>query len=235
MEIIPFLDRLDTSAELYGAVNCVKFNERSSEYIGYNTDGYGFLKSIDALDATLDSKILLLGCGGAGRMMAFEAIKAGADLTVAIRRTREEEKAAAKLSGEIREITGEFFAKTSQLSLNGPAKMRIVYVDNLNMTNSYNLLINATPCGMYPNENDIPISPNILEKVEFLFDAIYNPSPTKLIVEAEKRGVKTLGGMMMLVYQAAMAETIWHSDEGLKISDNITRAIIRECEEKLQQ
>ena len=41
-QIIPFLDRLDQSAEQYGAVNCVKYIERSSEYIGYNTDGYGF-------------------------------------------------------------------------------------------------------------------------------------------------------------------------------------------------
>jgi len=232
-QIIPFLDRLDPGAEHYGSVNCVKFDEANQNYIGYNTDGYGFKKSIEELGVSLNSKILLLGCGGTGRMMAFEAIKAGADLTLAIRRSPTAEKAAAKLSGELREITGEFFAKTSQLSLNNPAKMRITYADKLNLTNSYDLLLNATPCGMYPETDEIPIAPDIVGKVKYLFDAVYNPSPTRLIIEGQKRGVKTLGGMTMLVEQAAMAETIWHSENNLQISKNIIKMIISECEQEL--
>jgi len=232
-QIIPFLNRLDASAEQYGAVNCVKYIERDGEYIGYNTDGYGFKKSIEELGASLNSKILLLGCGGTGRMMAIEAIKAGADLTLAIRRSESAQKAAAKLSQEIREITGEFFAKTSQLNLNSQARLRITYIDQINITNSYDLLINATPSGMFPDVDEMPIPPDILGKVDYLFDAIYNPCPTKLITEAEKRGVKTLGGMPMLVYQAAMAETIWHSENDMKISNNIIRNIIEECKQQL--
>ncbi|MCL2037174.1 MAG: shikimate dehydrogenase, partial [Oscillospiraceae bacterium] len=101
-EIIPYLARLDSSAQRYNSVNCVNFE--GNEYVGYNTDVYGFLKSIEELGADLSAKVLLLGCGGTGRMMAIEAISAGADLTLAIRRSPTSEKSAAALSRELNEI-----------------------------------------------------------------------------------------------------------------------------------
>ena len=238
--IIPFLDRLDDTALSYGAVNCVKYHDETNEYVGYNTDGYGFLKSIEALGLTIgpDTKVLLLGCGGTGRMMAIEAIKAGAELTVAIRRNPDEEKAAAAFSSEIlgsggsglQNKNGQFVTATLPLQSNvlPPARrMRITYVDTLNVSSSYDLLLNATPCGMFPNVDEIPIFPEILGKVEYLFDAIYNPTPTKLVSEAKKRGVKALCGMTMLVHQAAISELIWN---GARISDEDANVLIRELE-----
>jgi shikimate dehydrogenase len=244
-EIIPYLDRLDESAKGYGAVNCVKVFENSaegkSEHIGYNTDGYGFTKAVSLLGTPLQNmkKVLLLGCGGTARMMAIEAVKAGADLCVAIRREPAEEKAAAKLSRDLGEITGKFNMKvrTAQIGQTAPigarqtAKMRITYADSLNIVNDYDLLLNATPCGMYPNVDEMPLCPAILGKVKFLFDAIYNPEPTKLMTEAMKRGVKTLGGMTMLVCQAVMSQRIWNEVE---ISDEQVAQIIHECKEKLK-
>jgi shikimate dehydrogenase len=242
-EIIPYLDRLDESAKVYGAVNCVKVftHDGKSEHIGYNTDGYGFLKAVKLLGASMTgeagrpARVLLLGCGGTGRMMAFESIKKGADLTVAIRRDPEEERAAAKLSREISEMTGAFGGKTQQIgktaALGQAAKMRITYSDSLNIVNDYDLALNATPCGMYPNVDEIPLEPAVLGKVKFLFDAIYNPAPTKLMTEAKKRGVKTLDGMVMLVYQAVMSEKIWNN---IDISDEYVAKIIQECRERLK-
>ncbi|MCL1865966.1 MAG: shikimate dehydrogenase [Oscillospiraceae bacterium] len=230
-EIIPYLNRLDKSAERYGAVNCVNFN--GNEHIGYNTDGFGFLKCIEELGANLRSRVLLLGCGGTGRMMAIEAISAGADLTVAIRKTSSAEKAAASLSREIADITGRSITHTAPLGQTGQiqmSRMRITYIDTLNLVNEYDLLLNSTPCGMFPNVDEIPIVPEILGKVRYLFDAVYNPHPTKLIEQAEKRGVKTLGGLPMLVYQAVMSQTIWND---LQVSENIVRAIISEVKQKL--
>ena len=219
-QIIPYLDRLDESAAVYGSVNCVTLHETDAgkpRYIGYNTDGYGFLKALEALGASLDSRVLLLGCGGTGRMMAVEAIKAGAELTLAIRRDPAEEKAAAKLSGELREI-----AARNTIRQTG-AGVRITYSDMLNTANSYNLLLNATPCGMHPNVDEIPITPGLLDKVEYLFDAIYNPYPTKLIREAQRRGVRTGDGMTMLVHQAVQAQRIWND---IQISSADTEKII---------
>jgi shikimate dehydrogenase len=234
-EIVRFLDRLDVSASAYGAVNCVKVLEHDGkrEYVGYNTDGYGFLKAIELLGVPLKvsnpgTRVLLLGCGGTARMMAIEAIKAGADLTVAIRHDKAEEKAAAKLSRDISEITGKFVIKTYQVGQ--AAKMRITYADSLNIVNKYDLLLNATPCGMFPHADEMPLGQAVLGKVQYLFDAIYNPYPTKLISEAEKRGVKTLDGMVMLVYQAVMAEKIWND---VDISDAYIAKIIEECRTKL--
>ncbi|MCL1904148.1 MAG: shikimate dehydrogenase [Oscillospiraceae bacterium] len=243
--IIPFLDRLDETAAGYGSVNCVNYNEEFNEYVGYNTDGYGFLKAIEVLGASLKgAKVLLLGCGGTGRMMAFESIKAGAELTVAIRREATEEKAAAKLSQDIvgsdgsglKNKNGQFVTATiGSINTLGntlpPARrMRITYTDTLNAVNEYDLLLNATPCGMYPNVDDIPLVPEILGKVRYLFDAIYNPTPTRLASEAKKRGVKTLNGMTMLVHQAAISEVIWN---GLRISDDDSQQIIDELLNKL--
>ncbi|MCL1789390.1 MAG: shikimate dehydrogenase [Oscillospiraceae bacterium] len=239
--IIPFLDRLDETASGYGSVNCVKYHEDFGEYVGYNTDGYGFLKSIEVLGATLKgAKVLLLGCGGTGRMMASEAIKAGAELTVAIRREPSEEKAAANLSREIvgtdgsglKNKNGQFVtAVIGSLGNTLPParRMRITYADTLNTVNDYDLLLNATPCGMYPNVDEMPLFPEILGKVKYLFDAIYNPTPTKLVAEAQKRGVKTLNGMTMLVHQAAISEVIWN---GARISDENAQEIINELSDK---
>jgi shikimate dehydrogenase len=170
-------------------------------------------------------------------MMAIEAIKAGAELTVAIRRNPAEEKAAANLSAEIVGASGSGlknkngqFITAALPQINGSAlpparRMRITYADTLNAVNSYDLLLNSTPCGMYPDVNAIPLVPEVLGKVRYLFDAIYNPTPTKLVTEAQKRGVKTLNGMTMLVHQAIMSEIIWND---VKISDEAANEIIND-------
>ena len=70
VSIIDFCDRLDAGAQRYRSVNCIKVTKE--EKVGYNTDVIGFTKSIAALGASLNSRVLLIGCGGVGRMMAIE-------------------------------------------------------------------------------------------------------------------------------------------------------------------
>jgi len=145
-------------------------------------------------------------------MFAIEAAIAGAELTIAIRRDTAEEKAAARVSHEIYELNGR--------------TVKITYAERLNITNSYDLLLNATPCGMFPNIDETPLHPDLLNKVDYVFDAVYNPSPTKLVLEALKRGKKAIDGLTMLVYQAAQAEEIWNSIrfEEEDLADIIERA-----------
>mgnify|MGYP000797708990 FL=1 len=81
VSIIDFCDRLDAGAQRYRSVNCIKVGK--DEKIGYNTDVIGFTKSIAALGASLNSRVLLIGCGGVGRMMAIETALEGGDLTIA--------------------------------------------------------------------------------------------------------------------------------------------------------
>ena len=72
------------------------------------------------------------------------------------------------------------------------------------------LLINGTPVGMYPHNNEMPVSAGVLDKTKAVFDAVYNPAETLLMKTAKRAGAKTVGGMPMLVWQAAVAQEIWN-------------------------
>ncbi|MDR2533078.1 MAG: shikimate dehydrogenase [Oscillospiraceae bacterium] len=181
--IIPYCERLDESAVFgkLGAVNCVK------EKTGYNTDVFGFQKSVEALGADLNSRICLLGYGGAGKMIAHEVEKAGGKLIIV---TRE----------NIKKLKGEF-----------------------------DLLINSTPVGMYPNVDVSPIDFTGVS-VKFVLDLIYNPAKTKFLSLAKQKDSKIMNGVTMLVWQAIKSHEIWY---GGKVSDKDAAEIIKAVEEKL--
>ena len=75
------------------------------------------------------------------------------------------------------------------------------------------LLINATPVGMYPQIDEMPVGREILENTEYVFDAVYNPMETKLLKTARECGCKVLGGLSMLVWQAAASHKIWDGSQ----------------------
>ena len=84
-----------------------------------------------------------------------------------------------------------------------------------NMENYYNaqIIVNATPVGMYPETGNSPIDINVFKRCEAVLDLIYNPSKTKLILDAEKKGIKTANGLGMLVAQAKRAGEIFTGKE----------------------
>lgn len=192
--ILSMLDKLDISAKRYGAVNTVLCG-KGQKRIGYNTDVDGFLRALEELGASLHAKVLLLGCGGVGRMMAIETVRAGGALTIAVRDSSYEK--AHSMQENI-------------LALDNNAKVRIVSIDSI-PNESFDLVLNATPVGMFPNSQEIPIDSQTLQRVSYLFDTIYNPGQTRLMQQAKTFGVKTAGGMSMLVWQAAAAHEIWNS------------------------
>lgn len=67
------------------------------------------------------------------------------------------------------------------------------------------VVINTTPCGMFPNIGTSAVDLDKLTNVEAVFDAVYNPLKSKLVCEAESRGLVATGGLYMLVSQAAYA------------------------------
>lgn len=71
--------------------------------------------------------------------------------------------------------------------------------------NDAQVIINTTPVGMYPNIGKSPIELSKYPNVEAVVDAIYNPISSKLVCDAKKRGIKAVGGLYMLVAQAAIA------------------------------
>lgn len=189
--IIELCDGLSEGAQRYGSVNCIKTEQGKS--IGYNTDKFGFAKSIENMGATLTSRVCLLGCGGVGRMMAIEAACLDAELTMAVR------EADIPVAEGIRQ------------DINGLFPNRRVNIIRLSeMRGGYDLVINATPVGMYPKAEFSPLKKEQLEGVKYLFDAVYNPAETLLAKYAGELGIKAVTGMSMLVLQAVAAHEIWN-------------------------
>lgn len=190
LAVIDYLDVLDESAERYNSVNCIC--RRDGKLMGFNTDCDGFLRSVPKKN--LSGKVLLLGCGGVGRMIAIEAARHGADLTMAI--IPEAKDMAAGVVREVKDKTGK--------------DVRVIMMDEI--SGSYDLLINGTPVGMYPKTDACPVSEEIIGNCKAVFDVIYNPTKTKLVEIAERKGIPAVGGMSMLVLQAVKAHEIWDSD-----------------------
>lgn len=217
VSIIDFCDRLDAGAQRYRSVNCVSIG---SEKVGYNTDVIGFTKSITAMGASLASRVLLIGCGGVGRMMAIETALEGGDLTIAA--LRSDESLAEEVLKEIKALKPD--ARVQIAFISGASLDRCDLADG----QGYDLLINACPVGMYPKTDRMPCTPAVLEGVRYVFDAVYNPKVTLLAKTAREMGAKAVTGMAMLVLQAVAAHEIW--DGASYRSEDIER-IISDMEE----
>lgn len=198
VEIIKYIDELADSAKRYNSVNCVV--KKDGRYIGYNTDCDGFLRSIEAAGGKLDGTVLQCGCGGVGRMIAIECVRHGAKLTVSVPEGFED------TVEPVRE-----YARANGFS----DDIKVVHPNEIE--GKFDTLINASPVGMFPKIENCPVTEDIIANCGFVFDVIYNPERTKLMQTAEKHGIKTCGGMAMLVWQAVVAHEIW---SGANYSDS---------------
>ena len=197
VDIIEYCDRLSEGAERYRSVNCLK---NGAEKVGYNTDVLGFTKAIELLGASLCSKVLLIGCGGVGRMMAIETALEGGNLTVAA--LKSDLPLAENVEKEIRARKPDAKFKIAVIGENG------LSCGDLN-GESFDLMINACPVGMFPKVDRMPCLPEVLDSVKYVFDAVYNPKDTLLAKTAREKGAKAMTGMAMLVLQAVAAHEIW--------------------------
>ncbi len=85
----------------------------------------------------------------------------------------------------------------------------IAYEDAYKLHADSEVIINTTPCGMYPNIIGEPINLELMPRVEAVVDAIYNPLCSNLIVKAKQKGLKAIGGLYMLVAQGAVAAELF--------------------------
>ena len=193
--IIPYCDTLADSAKRYNSVNCI--DNKNGVHTGDNTDCDGFLKTIAAMGANLGGRVLLLGCGGVGRMMAIEAALAGAELYIAV--LMSDFPLAEQAAKEI-------------IAMKPDADITIVEIGGIDTSLHYDLLMNATPVGMYPKTDACAVSDKVIACADAVFDVIYNPGETQLLQKAKALGKKCSGGMAMLVYQAVSAHEIWDGD-----------------------
>jgi len=206
VNVIPFLDELDTLAEQIGAVNTIVNDD--GLLTGYNTDATGFLQAL--LERGIEPKgknVVILGAGGASRAISFILADRGAHLVILNRLL--ELDWAEELARRIWQV---FKKEVKALEL-GEENLATVL-------EKAELLINATSVGMNPNINETPVPAGLLKHGLIVFDIVYNPIKTKLSREAEAAGAKTINGVDMLVWQGALAFEKW---TGLKAPVEVMR------------
>ncbi|MEO8574643.1 MAG: shikimate dehydrogenase [Pyrinomonadaceae bacterium] len=183
--IIRHLDHIDETARKIGAVNTVKIDH--GKRIGYNTDAVGFITPLSNIfDDLRGSRATVVGAGGAARACVYALKKAGADVTIL---ARDSAKGSA--------MAEEFDVRFERLTT-GHQHL------------STDILVNATPLGTTGEHEQKSIaSANELAGLQLVYDLVYNPAETKLIKEARAAGVKTLGGLDMLIAQGARQFEIW--------------------------
>ncbi len=195
--VIDYLDEISPEARAIGAVNTVRIED--GKLIGENTDGKGFVHGM-RLDSGVDpagKRVVMLGAGGAARAVATELILAGVfDLLVVNRSTDRGEKTVNDL-------------KALQAGGRNPIRFepwRGTYTAPV----WADLFVNCTSIGLYPDVNAIPDVDLSQAKSDMLVvDAVFNPPETRLLAAAKERGLPTLDGLSMLVWQGIIAFKMW--------------------------
>ena len=96
----------------------------------------------------------------------------------------------------------------------------------------FDLMINATPVGMYPKSDASPVGAAVLSRTAAVFDAVYNPRQTRLLAMAAAAGAKTVAGMPMLAWQAAAAHTIWY---GAAFRDSDIEQLVDDAQTEMER
>jgi 3-dehydroquinate dehydratase/shikimate dehydrogenase len=193
---VPLLDRLDEVDQLarhVGAVNTVRIQD--GRWLGRNTDVQGFLAPLHQLGIELRGlRASIVGAGGSARAVAVALASRDAAVSVHAREPARAAAVAELVSGR----AGEW----------PPAP------------GSWDLLINCTPVGMHPHLDDMPVPVTTLTG-RYVYDLIYNPPATRLLVQAALAGCDTIGGLDMLVGQA-QAQFEWWT--GMPASAGVMRS-----------
>lgn len=192
-----FLQDIDDYANIAGCINTVKVLEDKS-FIGYNTDIYGFKKAIPSDFDLTNKNASILGTGGASRAAVV-------GLT---------ERGVSEIDFYTRNIINSKQTLDYVRAKFPNIKFNVYQIQNIRSLEHSSIIVNATPIGMKGYMADqMPLEPLDLDKLDpnktLIYDIVYNPIKTILIKEAEKRGLKTIGGLDMLIYQAERAIEIW--------------------------
>jgi shikimate dehydrogenase len=191
--VIPYLDWIDETAKCLNAVNTIHCKE--GKLFGYSTDGIGALGALRENGADPQGKrVLILGAGGAARVIAYTLIDKVEELVVLNRTVSRVEKLAETLK--------QRFGKEIVVGSLSPE----VIEEEISRSD---ILLNTTSVGMRPNINQSAIAPDCLKSDLTVMDIVYNPLETQFVKDAKVAGAKVISGVEMLIYQGAAAFEIW--------------------------
>ena len=187
IKILDYLDELDELADKIGSVNVVVI--KGGKLKGYNTDGIGFVQAL--LDETgMDlgqNTFFIFGAGGASRALSATLAHQGVKRLYIIDKIDQASTSLVDdINRKIRECA-EFIAFD-----NAPVRQLLL---------KSNVLVNASGVGMYPHLENTPVDKKFLYKDLFVYDITYNPLKTRLLLDAEEAGCKTMNGIGMVINQ----------------------------------
>jgi shikimate dehydrogenase len=189
---LKYLEELDTIAEKIGAVNTIYMKK------GYNTDYLAIKQLVYEKVGRIDGmKCLVAGAGGAAKASSYALGDLGGIIYILNRTRTRAENLVTKLKR---------------------AGYDAYIVENL--SNAYDLILNATPDSSYIPRKYIG---GLL-----VIDLVYKPVKTPLIMNAIDKGIKVINGLEVLIRQALIAQSIWHSKDLLGLEEEVRKYICRE-------
>ena len=197
--VMKYLDEVDVSAAKIGAVNTI-VNRRGILH-GYNTDCPGAVTALLEKIIIKDKRVAIIGAGGGARAIGFGINQEGGSLTILNRSGQRGQKLADDLGCNFK-----LLAEVKRLC--------------------YDVVINATPVGMTPHEDQTPVKPEHLEAGTVVMDTVYNPLQTRFLKGAEKAGCSTVDGVSMFVHQGAVQFELWTGEKAPV--DVMRRAVLDE-------
>ena len=195
-EVLHYIDELSSEARLVGAVNTV-VNE-NGRLIGYNTDGIGFIKNLEAHNIDIkNKKIAVAGAGGAATAIVVQlALEGAGEIHIFNRKSETFNKmveTAERLRQEVPEVVIELYDILDEAKFNSLIKEAEIFV-------------NATAAGMKPYDEESVIKDiSVFHKDLVVADVVYNPIETKLLKEAGRAGCTCIDGKGMLLWQGVYA------------------------------
>lgn len=192
--VIPFLDEMDETAKMADAVNVVNFENGAAK--GYNTD-------VDAIGDSIQKKVsvelsgkkvCIFGAGGVANASAVAMARESVSTVKIVNRSEERAKILIEnLKAKFADIEFTFVEKKDIKEVIGVT----------------DIIINATPVGMIPDEDKIVFFADNINSSHIVVDLIYRPMMTKLLNEAEKRGARVVSGADIFLKQAIASFEIW--------------------------
>jgi shikimate dehydrogenase len=209
--VLQYLDEIAPDAAVIGAVNTIRRD--GENLIGENTDGKGFLRGVREKGGVdpKGKRVAVLGAGGAARAIVTELALAGAaDVVVVNRSARRGEEMVRDLADRTR------------------AAIRFQpWTGRFEVTADTDILVNATSIGLYPDVNSAPpVEWRAVRRELLVCDAVFNPPETGFLRAARERGLPTVDGLTMLVFQGVIGFELW---TGRKAPEDVMTRALREA------
>ncbi|MBW2466796.1 MAG: shikimate dehydrogenase [Deltaproteobacteria bacterium] len=190
IEVMEYVDEIPDVDRFIGSINTVV--KEDGKLIGFNTDGPGALKAITDAGVELKGKnVLMLGAGGAARAIAFTLAQKGAIGMLTLLDINE------KL----------LFSLASDLESGTEAAIEPGRLNPETVTEHMagaDLIVNCTPVGMHPKEDATLVPAELFRPGQVVFDVVYNPLETKMLLQAKTKGLKVISGVEMFINQAIL-------------------------------